>query len=1450
MGLFQSAQSSASWAVIWIVCSVLTSARISCEPAQFSNLTAFANSSRVFVRPSAPLKTEHLDEWFREALQKHESLMQWEEELLHAGRELIPGTPSYLEWLLRRSPAPARDLAQFALVVEDVALQASKWTKLSSRGVVSVDFSQISTEGTEMQKECPLVEIGPCRANKFRSFDGQCNNVENPNWGKASTAFGRVLPSAYADGILTPRIAADHQPLPSASSISALVHKDVEAPHEHISQMAPMWAQLVEQDISKSTVYGGLPDDFPISCCRSTAVHPECFPIIEANNFVGMQFGNATCLNYIRSLTVPSSGCRLGARQQANAATHYLDASNIYGAEQGFHSYFDDKGMLYMPTDHSAKGLPEELTDVAGCHRPNADPAKCMRSFAAKSRGHGLVPVTVLKAILMREHNRLAAALHKINPHWDSAITFQEARRVVAAQVQHITMKEFLPLVVGQQAIEKYHLNSSDHDFFKGYSMRTEASVDAAVSVAGLKFWHKLMDDGILHSLANSSHTVRLSKEMLQVSQVLTEGGFDSYLLGMVRQASQQKGAGVTSQLTQHWMQGPEDTEGLDLPAITIQQGRDHGVAGYNIWRKHCGLSRASSFSDFQDTISKATVKKLDKIYRSVEDVDLYTGGLSETPLPGALVGPVFACMLGRQFSRLRRGDRFWYENDVPPSALSLGQLEEIRKITLSRLICDNGDNITTIQPRGFLLPDIHLNAPGSCAALPEMDLSQWKESDPALNNTTNQTDLLQHRVRRQNFRFPQGNFRQQANVRQNRQLQPVNQFQNINPQDNTCGERSQGCNSANKFRTVSGFCNNLNHPEWGTSNRLFSRFMAPAYDDGVGEIRKSSAVGGSLPPVRAVRTQVLTDVDRPHPKFTTLLMTFGQYVDHDFTNTPMATSGNGGFLSCRDCNSDQTVSRECAPIRVPQGDPVMAAFDQRGQPLCLSFTRSQSNRGSDGRRQQLNQLTSYLDGSNLYGSSVCTTRNLRSFNGGRIAMTRNRNGMKDLLPQSTNRNDVESSECRSTNPNNLCFKSGDARSNEQPGLVIMHTIFAREHNSIADQLRAVNPQWNDQKLFDETRRIVTALLQHITYNEWLPRVVGQPVTNLFGLALRKSGFYDEYDDTCDATISNEFSTAAFRFGHSLVPSKYGRYDNTFNSVAPSVNLFEHFSRADLLYDDLGVDKLLIGFTIEPMQSADFSFSQVVANRLFQEPRAALGTDLISINIQRGRDHGLPGYNAYRERCNMTRARTFDDLLGDIPKFLVDKFAQVYRHVDDIDLFAGGTSELPVVGGLVGPTFACIIAEQMLRVRKCDRFWYETSDPNLKFSSAQLAAIRKVTMAHVVCKNSDTINRIQRNVFDLPDTFQNSHIPCDDIPGLDVTPWQQVTACTMAGSTFQVGETKRISPCKTCTCTTNGPDCRSLNMRSCADLEQDFSREEILADDVCKVQCIKEFSDSTDSDNF
>jgi peroxidase len=133
--------------------------------------------------------------------------------------------------------------------------------------------------------------------------------------------------------------------------------------------------------------------------------------------------------------------------------------------------------------------------------------------------------------------------------------------------------------------------------------------------------------------------------------------------------------------------------------------------------------------------------------------------------------------------------------------------------------------------------------------------------------------------------------------------------------------------------------------------------------------------------------------------------------------------------------------------------------------------------------------------------------------------------------------------------------------------------------------------------------------------------------------------------------------------------------------------------------------------------------------------------------------------------------------------------------------------------------------------------------------SAQLAAIRKMTMSKVICQNSDTMSQIQRGVFDLPDTFQNTHVGCEEIPELDLTPWQEVSGCEISGNILRVGETKRVSPCISCTCTSNGPDCRSLSIKSCADLAQDFTQEQILADDVCKVQCTKDFFDSARGDN-
>lgn len=99
--------------------------------------------------------------------------------------------------------------------------------------------------------------------------------------------------------------------------------------------------------------------------------------------------------------------------------------------------------------------------------------------------------------------------------------------------------------------------------------------------------------------------------------------------------------------------------------------------------------------------------------------------------------------------------------------------------------------------------------------------------------------------------------------------------------------------------------------------------------------------------------------------------------------------------------------------------------------------------------------------------------------------------------------------------------------------------------------------------------------------------------------------------------------------------------------------------------------------------------------------------DLVALNIQRGRDHGLPGYNSYSKLCGLHGLRSFRDLEQVMESGSTNMFSRLYKHVDDIDLFIAGAHERPLPDALIGPTFACIVAEQARRSKMGDRFWYE-----------------------------------------------------------------------------------------------------------------------------------------------
>lgn len=120
--------------------------------------------------------------------------------------------------------------------------------------------------------------------------------------------------------------------------------------------------------------------------------------------------------------------------------------------------------------------------------------------------------------------------------------------------------------------------------------------------------------------------------------------------------------------------------------------------------------------------------------------------------------------------------------------------------------------------------------------------------------------------------------------------------------------------------------------------------------------------------------------------------------------------------------------------------------------------------------------------------------------------------------------------------------------------------------------------------------------------------------------------------------------------------------------------------------------------------------SQLTA-RLFEDPHknrsAPCGLDLVSLNIQRGRDHGIPGYVRWRDYCGLKKPSSFNDLKNDMDPKAFNAISELYAYVDDIDLFTGALAEIPVNDGLLGPTFLCLNSKQFEKLQLGDRYWYE-----------------------------------------------------------------------------------------------------------------------------------------------
>ncbi len=489
--------------------------------------------------------------------------------------------------------------------------------------------------------------------------------------------------------------------------------------------------------------------------------------------------------------------------------------------------------------------------------------------------------------------------------------------------------------------------------------------------------------------------------------------------------------------------------------------------------------------------------------------------------------------------------------------------------------------------------------------------------------------------------------------------------------------------------RTIDGSGNNAADPGLGAVHAELVRLSDPAYADGV-----VAPSGPDRPNPRAISNAV-AEQDGALPStagVSDFLWAWGQFIDHDLSLT-----------------EPEPGSTEVLPIVVPAGDP---DFDPFGTGTVeIAFTRSAhvEGTGTDAAnpREHENEITSFIDASMVYGSDAETAQSLRG-EGGTLLVDAN-----GLLPELEGGN----------------LLAGDIRAGENIALASLHTLFVREHNFWVGELAAANPDATDDALYAAARLRVEAIVQAITYNEFLSTLLGADAVDA----------YDGYDPTVDPTIATEFSTAAFRFGHTLLSPTLGRIEEDGEDIAAgSVALRDAFFLPSIIGENGGIAPILRGLADGSSQELDAMIVEDVRSFLFGPPGAG-GLDLASLNIQRGRDHGITDYNSLREAVGLERVTAFSDITADAATAAA--LESVYGSIDLIDPWVGGLAEDATGDSLLGPLFTTIIADQFERTRDGDSLWSEAVLPE-----DVAAELWTTTLADVIERNTD-VEIIQDNVF-------------------------------------------------------------------------------------------------------
>ncbi len=443
------------------------------------------------------------------------------------------------------------------------------------------------------------------------------------------------------------------------------------------------------------------------------------------------------------------------------------------------------------------------------------------------------------------------------------------------------------------------------------------------------------------------------------------------------------------------------------------------------------------------------------------------------------------------------------------------------------------------------------------------------------------------------------------------------------------------------RFRDIDGYYGI--HGDLGATERPLARFSYDNYD------------WVHSPDPRTI-SDLLCDSEhvssRPTDSFSPvndLFVTFGQLIDHTLV------------LVRTDSNYTMDVGHGLSPNK-----------------------RSKFIVDTEGVQQQINSLTSYLDGSIIYGSSSEVANLLREHHSGRLRSILHDDG--PMLPLNENENG---------------FIAGDIRVNEQPLLTALHTLFLREHNYWAHLLSNRLPEADDDYIYHVARHIVIAELQIITYEEWLPILLGDKYK------LRKAC----YRQNLIPGIWNEWATSAYRFGHSMVSDtihvRSGRTGNVIETYQLSDTFFQSARNSTMWIH--GISDLLCGAATHRCEPPDTVIVDSLRNMLFSHAFVNHTLDLAALNIRRGRDHGLPRFQHLYKALGCGHIRSWEDVAphhSDIQHLLQHLYGSYWDDIE-FDPWVGMLCETASNhDSMLGPATSKLICKQFEKIRDTDPYFY------------------------------------------------------------------------------------------------------------------------------------------------